>query len=426
MSTRTKAIVGAVTLVAVGVMLYACHPAMRPVQRESIARSMSGGEIALLSATDRARVCATSPHPGREVPDSAFDARSGYFDWCIPEYHDEQRLYSGNPGPGDYGPIAYSFAWPELSLLVDHAQFDDHYVNVGVIDLDTVLDVMPKPYQDLGLKDWHNCLYLQHHDPLFKKSWFSAVMASLPKTALKCPDAAALTNVTNLDVTIETYSDNYSDYPPVTRFVESGGSNTFIGIQCTNRWCVVGPRRMGAVPAMTHNAVAALKANVRGVVKGWFDDQKLGMPDGTGPYGIHRALYASVVPDPNLGNLHIDDFLRGYQPVAKAYFPVAPPRASKYYVTFGLDAGTNTIELKATTRQKPSAPTGVLDTLWWARVTTEAGVPKPDIPANRVDHSKWLGKVRPAATARFRWFDTDEDVWVQCDIGCCLINGAFY
>jgi hypothetical protein len=61
-----------------------------------------------------------------------------------------------------------------------------------------------------------------------------------------------------------------------------------------------------------------------------------------------------------------------------------------------------------------------VDTVWSARITHESGRVSAIHGVHRTDHSKWLTSV--PATARWRWLDTDEDVWVGCDIGCCLIS----
>ena len=65
------------------------------------------------------------------------------------------------------------------------------------------------------------------------------------------------------------------------------------------------------------------------------------------------------------------------------------------------------------------------DTVWFAQVTDANGRVTNDIPTRRTDHRKFdqAGNlVLPSipATMRWRWFDSDEDLWVECDLGCCL------
>jgi hypothetical protein len=383
--------------------------------------SESGGAIAFLNSEARVQLCHAQAHKGvtLSVATMSFADSNTYYSWCIPEYHDDQRFHDGNAASEDYGPIAHTFANPKLSTLNDHTMFDHAYINVAIVDVES--GPLPDPYGKLGLKQANNCLYLMHHDPIIGKASFRGLMVALPPGTMTCPTAPAVTDGTPLDVEIQEYSNNYSDYPPVARFVEGRGGRTLIGIQCTNRWCVVGPRGMGSVPDEAHHGVGDIPANSRSAVKGWFDDQVTGVPDLMPKFKIHRKNRASLIPDQNLGNLHIADYLSGYKRVGLAYLPSAPPAGSKYAMTFGLEAGINRIELRAQQVPKPGGPSGALDTLWFAQVTTQNGRVTSDIITNRTDHSKWLTSM--PATARWRWDDADEDIWVQCDVGCCLING---
>src|SRR5262249_28869418 len=131
------------------------------------------------------------------------------------------------------------------------------------------------------------------------------------------------------------YSNSYVDYPPTTRFIEGTGGRTLIGVRCATSWCVVGPPGFGDIPASAHANATGIPPKAQSVVKGWFDDQVLGIPDGSGKFGIHRKVRASAIPDAALGSLKVADFMtpvgrETYKVVGRTYFPDPIPTDSKY------------------------------------------------------------------------------------------------
>jgi hypothetical protein len=246
------------------------------------------------------------------------------------------------------------------------------------------------------------------------RAWFTAMM--LPSTGNTCQVDPAEDAAQMLDATIEKRTDSYGDYPPVARFIEGNSGRTLIGVMCTNRWCVVGPHSIGSIPNSAHQGATSIPTTKQAVVKGWFDDQILGVPDATPKYKIHRQVRASLIPDAALEGLKINDFKMGYRSVAVAYFSAPPPGTSKYATKFHFHQGVNTIEMKA--ELDASMPGGLK---WIARINGDPYAFKVD----RMDHSS-SGLTGLPGTARFRWNDLDEDVWVGCDIGCCLVNGDIY
>ena len=207
-------------------------------------------------------MCPYKGHPERGVDTTTalFALRNGYYDWCIPEFDDDQRLQDGN-GKDDYGSIAHVFAEPGLSLLTSHTQFDGKWVKVAIIVVDDAgSSASLKPYMLLGLGN-HNCMYLQHYDPAVGKSTFSAIIVP-PDGTDHCPVTPDPKNSRDLEVKIEKYTENGDDYPPVTRFIEGNGGLTLIGVKCTNRWCDIGPKRFGDVPHSAHygNSIVSVRS----------------------------------------------------------------------------------------------------------------------------------------------------------------------
>jgi hypothetical protein len=387
------------------------------------------GADSLCALTDTAMVRERGLDPSAVT----FARANGYYAWCIPEYDDDQRLHDGNANSEDYGSIAHVMATPELDALKLTSQFDGQYLQVAIIAVEPPVTSDLSPYQHLGLTTAHNCLYLQHYSKFFNawQGWTALIVP--PDNNLVCPASPeASATKTVLDVTAEPpYSGNYTDYPPTTRFIEGTGGRTLIGVRCAAAWCVVGPQGFGDIPAAAHANATGIPAKAQSVVKGWFDDQTLGLPDGTGKFGIHRKIRASAIPDAGLGSLKVADFMvpmgtETYKVVGQTFFPGPLPPDSKYVTVYGFSQGVNVVALRAEFHTaSPSNPKA--DTVWFAQVTDANGHVKNDILTRRTDHRKVdpqgnLVLASIPATMRWRWFDSDEDLWVECDLGCCLVG----
>jgi hypothetical protein len=388
----------------------------------------------LCSTSDAAMVA------DRGLDDGAitFARANGYYTWCIPEYDDDQRFSLSRGDSAKYGPIAHVLAFPGLDSLSMPDQFNGQYIQVAIVDVEgRISDDLPAPYRDLGLTGL-DCLYLQHYNKFGGlEQWFTALMVPADKNSICPPTPTASNHQTALDVRPDpSYSSNATDYPPTTRFIEGDKDQTLIGVKCGNLWCVVGPPGFGPVPQSAHanpSSIAnSIPQNTQGNIKGWFDDQVLGIPDGSGKFGIRPKVRASAVPDAALGSLKVADFMvttsdtESYKVVGRTYFPDKIPSDSKYVTHFGFSQGTNVVALRAELRPgKGLNPK--LDTLWFAQVTDAQGHVTSDIATHRTDHRivDAAGNVtlpNIPATMRWRWFDSDEDLWVECDVGCCLVG----
>lgn len=347
-----------------------------------------------------------------------FARANGYFNWCVPEYDDDQAFADGKPASAAYGSVAHVLAVPVLGQLVRDEQFDGLYVQVAIIDVEEPVTRELVPYSGLGLTA-HNCMYLQHHSKAYGIfEHYSAVIVPAAHD-LTCPTKPLEAASQRLEVAVDDdYSTQLSDYPPTTRFVEGEKGRTLIGVKCAKHWCVVAPQGYAKIPPSAHNNVLALKATMQGKIKGWFDDQVLGEPATT---GITRKYRASAIPDANLGNLKVANFTGGYVVVGKVWFQEEPAKESKYATVYGFSKDTNIVALKAVA----SSVGGKLD--WYAEVTNARGE-KKTIPTHRTDHSQYFLSTSntfgglPPAVFRWRWNAKDEDLWVECDAGCCLVG----
>jgi len=364
----------------------------------------------------------------------AFAQGNGYFNWCVPEYDDDQRLHDAKAHSEDYGSIAHVLATPVLDQLVRSEQFDASYVQVALIAVEKPLTSDLAPYQDLGLGD-RNCMYLHRRPSVLPRFLTSDQFDALivpPDKSSHCPVNPATVESKPLDVAIEKSAfTGSSDVPPTTRFIEASDGRTLVGVKCGPSWCVVGPRGFRDVPPSAHEHVVGAPNGIpngaQARVRGWYDDQKLGVLDGTAQFGIIRGARASAVPDAALGSLKVVDFMvpmntQSYKIVGRVFFPDEPPRDSKYATVFGFSKGVNVVAMRAeahpvsTLNPKP-------ETVWYTQVTNSRGQVKNDILTDRMDHKavfQAAGLPNPPATMRWRWFDSDEDLWVECDVGCCL------
>ena len=358
-----------------------------------------------------------------------FARANGYWGWCIPEFDDDQRLSDGIGG-NEYGPVAHVLAAPWLDTL----SFDGNFRQVAIIEVDLDTRPTPAPYTDMRLKQF-NCLYLRKTSSLPR---FDAEIAPADSPSLQCPTTVTANHggpplVVVVDDAFD--SPHIEDFPATTRFIEGRNGRTLIGVRCGNFWCAVGPPNAveptGAgrrLAASAHDGQPGYN-NAAARVKGWFDDQVLGVPDNNPSYKIHRQVRASAVPNPNLASLTVNQFkvatgVETYRPVGRVFFATAPDTASKYVKVFGFSQGTNDIALRAEINPSPTIP-GKQDTVWFTQVVNAQGTRTNDILTRRMDHRAYLStvfgeKFKIPGTMRWRWSDGDEDLWIECDVGCCL------
>jgi len=381
-----------------------------------------------------------------------FAHANGYYGWCIPEYDDDQRLSDGNLSGKGYGPVAHVLAPPWLDTLKFNTTF--RQVAILQVEPDPGFSGPFAPYDQLGLGQL-NCIYLRH--PASGDTTFQALIIPPDPASLVCPVAptgglVAPTggSVTPLAVAMEQPAGvDSASYPPTTRFVETGDGRTLIGVRCTNHWCAIRPNGNalseivtqqgtsgtstssppGVIPPSAQDGVPGF-TYAQAIVKGWFDDQYLGVPDSTPGHGIHRQIRATAIPDPNLGNLTMQDFITQpknplvYQPVGVTFFATEPDTNSKYHKVWGFSQGVNLVAMRAQVDTNASATGLKIDTLWFTRVINARQEVKLDIKTVRMDHTKYFGAVygsrKLLATMRWRWSDGDEDLWAECTGGCCL------
>ena len=341
----------------------------------------------------------------------AFLVRNGYCTYFIPEFHDEQRLTDNASG---YGPIAYSYAHPVSGSLTTHAGYDKRWVNVASVWV-TSSPLFPA-YNGLHLQNGANCVYLWHNHPGSGESgqpqWRGRIVPPNPANNLCDGGTGGV-----VPVAFEQPSTSPADYPPVTRWMEGQSRHPFLGVRCGDMWCIIGPG--GAALASSHMGSGGWTYSPQSIIRGWHDDQTLGVPTapGASPFGIlATGPKISIIPHEALGTRTVGSFLTGaWIPVATVIVPIGVTLPPKYgsIPGYGLTTGPNLFEIRAT---------GSYPHQWRVRLTNAAYPTGHEFarPVKWQDHSAFTTFV--PATARWRWFDTDEEMWTRCGIGCCMIQ----
>ena len=369
----------------------------------------------MLASMGRAPCAGTAPPPDTSDHFISSDhvtvlRRNGYCRYLIPEYHDEQRLSDGGT---DYGPVAKVYAFPEAGAFNAHTNFDTKFVNVGILTI-TGTAPLPGPYNALHLNIGANCLWLQHlHFGNGQVRWWGAV--SPPNNVGECGN----TNGQLITAVEEQPSTDPSWYPPVTRFEEGHGRVPYVGVKCGNAWCIIGPGTNSALRPPSFTGGGSIPTSPQWAVKGWFDDQTVGEPGTPSNFGIKPTVPLSVVPKSDLASKDYASFAAGWVDVATVLVPQGVSLPDKYKDVdpgYGFVLGENTISIRI--RMENGQP------VWRARVRNSrfpAGS-EHEYPhlVKWTDHSGATNFV--PATARWRWNDEDEELWVRCDIGCCRVT----
>src|SRR5690606_11226794 len=219
--------------------------------------------------------------------------------------------------------------------------------------------------------------------------------------------------------------------PPVARCDwDPNGLHNYIGIKCGAHWCEVGNRnesrrhRADTMPPprpIPNKPTPSDEKRARVVeIKGWYDEQRLAVPNQAGGLVV-RSLEGTLIPHAALHDLTATSDFTGWTPVATATLNAA---SADYKHKLNLDAGVNFIEFCAGPMSEciprgttPSVCTSPSDGDWWARIISASG----DTTYNCVVRRQHPGAA-PPATARWRWLEDDETMWIRCPGGCCTLE----
>lgn len=324
-------------------------------------------------------------------------ARIGSLTLMIPEYHDEQRFPDDI---GGYGPMVYIFATPNIGTFTSPAQIEDQG-KAGALFALVVVDttagaVLPTTYTQLELVPGVNCLWLVYDHAVAPNVRWRAYLTPRGASGF-CIRTTIFPSMLAVQARSPEGRHHLDDYPQVGRFSEDLSGRPLLGVKCLDAWCEIG------APGFTSKPPATVVAGREGTIKGWHDEQRLAAFDATGK--LRPRIRASVIPVPDIDTLREDHFAAGWVHVATIWFH-DDPEGTKY-ATWGLRKGRNTLELR------------VVGATWEARVMSNTDT--ATVWTNVVRHPH-LDMAVPG-TARFRWRNNDEGIWVPCGAACCHSDG---
>lgn len=336
-----------------------------------------------------------------------------------PIFTDDQGLMDNSGQPG---PHAYVAPADGLKMLRNAAAFTDlTYVGFVWIKPDEIVGgTLPDNYLNLLLnptRDGVTCMYLRWNGKVFDAYMVAAA-------AVPCPDKPDVTDSQKLEVRAAPNPPNWASgseedqadrIPPVARFHEGNKHGVkgipLIGIRCGGKWCMLLPRDHD-VPATVDTANLAHKGYKKNgktwEVHGWHDVQHLSEPT-TAPRKFTFTNHdASIVATESLGSY--DWTVPVPRHAATIHFPNDP--TGSYAGLWHYLKGDNDLYVWKDAAGKWQGYIQNEKGPWYHKTTYIISVNVDQVHKG----------TNPPATARFRWSNQDEDVWVECETGCCYVS----
>lgn len=241
----------------------------------------------------------------------------------IPEYHDCQRFVMND---GKFGPLVAIFAASRDAQEAPPPPRTSADSAVAQI-------VSGGDYGDLGIIGGHNCLYM------WKATNWSAVMVQVGRVDA-CDtriDTGGRTAIGLFVREIPPPDGVTGPWPRGARWdMDTVNARQYISIACGGQWCEVHKDRTGVSSGTYTNAPSNAHRAVFGI-KGWYDEQRLTLPDPLGSGNEIPTVRGSVFPEPGLRDItSLDAFNAHWIPTARVHI-VAP--SPEYKNHFGLEAG---------------------------------------------------------------------------------------
>jgi hypothetical protein len=335
--------------------------------------------------------------------------------WNIYEFNDEQSLDTD----GNYGPLAMVFANPGLGSFSQN-DYADTGIIAAVVFIDPAQTDLPDSYrEDLGLYPDFTCIVMQWQ----ANKWIAYSVKSDDRTCRTTTGTRFPLNVR------EVYSStDPKDYPPVTRFQITRKRHNIIGVRCLRAdaptapsWCELGTQAGDAVEDPEYYTDPAIPSNVQAKIPAWHDYQRVGHKKWSADWEwppiaerIKPVMKGTVIPLTGIGDLDSLQFKTDTGLVV-AYVYIGD-KSWKKYDGMGIKRGWTALRL----RLNPASGR------WGARyVSLATRTASKWYHVERKDHhAHFPPGVRMPGTARWRWDDKDEEIWVVCDIGCCRVTSG--
>jgi hypothetical protein len=333
----------------------------------------------------------------------------------VPEYHDCQRFVNDK---GDaFGSLIAIFASFRLDSVSDPSggPYPADQVVTGRSDAQAAATILnyDSLYHPLRIEKGISCLYL-----FTTNGVWNARIVSVPVDSLCKHSMSANNGGSSLAVSVSPDSPG-EKIPEVARWDwDEVNHEHYIGIRCGTHWCeVYNPSR----PALSSSPRYAGSPLVR--VKGWYDQQDLAVTKvGAGGVLVPGGIRGTIFPVGDLERNRLQDFDSTWKQVALVSLEDdSPPYHDKLNLIKGpAPLGHSEVWLcrgdwKACGLPSTGAANKCANTAdpWWAKI-----VSGPETRYRCVIRRTHPGVPIPGAV-RWRWQNTDEDMWIRCPTGCC-------
>lgn len=335
-----------------------------------------------------------------------------------PGYNDCQRFIVGSANSPEYDSLYAIFAVQLDSLEYRAAQYGREGITAAIIYAGGL-------YPQLSIRPGFNCLVMRW-DP--DSDEWEAGMKPVGSLA-ECEGPVPMPAEPRLDVHANVVEGISSDdhYPPVARwgFDDTATRLHYMIVKCGDAMCSIGP------PGFTRRATpdslvaAGASAHERRVVMvaGWYDEQRLALPDGDGGL-VPSDTWGVLTPDPGLGDLNDDaDFRDNWVVVARAAmstdayrsklgFEKTTARAlNEVWACVGNCPGAGSLDCDAADRHSEDR---------WRTMHISAA--SKDTTYHCVRRYPAAERANVPAAARWLWKANDETVWFRCRQGCCDVT----
>ena len=335
----------------------------------------------------------------------------------VPEYHDCQRFVSEREDA--FGSLIAIFASSGLDSVADPPPGPYSTANIVFTGRDnkaaaTILNY-DAPYEPLRIEKGINCLYLFTTNGVWNARIFSA------SSDQDCLDPFPASNGGRpLAVTVDP--SQRRAMPPVARWDwDSRQHEHYIGIRCGTQWCeVYNPSRPALLSSNHYDGSPEVG------IKGLYDEQNLAVPSTGGPgVLVPGGVIGTIFPVGDLVANRESDFDRIWKQVAMVSLSGdSPTYKDKFnFIAGPAPAGNTTIWLckgdKSACQIPSTSSVNDCDDKgdhWFAKIVS-ATLTKYRCVIRRQHPS-----VPIPGAVRWRWKNTDDDMWVRCPTGCCEIT----
>ena len=354
----------------------------------------------------------------------------------IPEYHDCQKLATGNPAA--YGPLVGIFVTRGFAIR-DSLDRRPDSTDRDAAPRAIIRNFGTSVYSAglLNFRPGFSCVWLTYEGG----SWSATIAFAGPKPTCSKEDADPRESVT-LPATLaerapEPLGDR--DYPRVARWQwDPAAHHHYFGIKCGVNWCQFGGSgevqpTLSDVPEFTPITVTGGGPDHPHRIKevmGWYDQQQLAEEVKSGTTTLLQpTVLARVFPHPQLEQVSLS-MLGAWVQSAFVYMDGS---SSKYGRALNLGQGYSEIALcqggscpglpPATAQEckvSDGDSKGESARKWYARIRPVSGATEGNTRYRCVIKQQHPGFDIPG-TARWRWADDDEKIWIRCTNGCCTV-----